>query len=59
MTTAPVLGTRYVLMGSPDNRALPDAFRDHVAVTRRMDGMLERIGDALVFRADVTRAVVP
>ena len=59
VTTTPVLGTRYVLMGSPDNRALPDAFRDHVAVTRRMDGMLERIGDAQIFRADVTRAVAP
>ena len=47
VTTTPVLGTRYVLMGDPDNHALPDAFRDHVAVTRRMEGTLERIGDAL------------
>jgi len=59
VTTAPILGTRYVLMGDAGNHALPDAFRDHVAVTRRMDGALERIGDALVFRTDVTRAEVP
>lgn len=59
VTTTPVLGTRYLLMGDLDNRGLPDAFRDHVAVIRRMDGTLERIGDAMVFRADVTRAVAP
>ena len=59
VTTTPVLGTRHVLMGDPDNRALPDAFRDHVAVARRLDGALERIGDALLFRTDVARAVAP
>jgi hypothetical protein len=59
ITTTPVFGTQYLLMGDPDNRALPDAMRDYVAVTSRMDGTLERIGDALVFRTDVTRAVMP
>ena len=59
VTTTPVLGTRYVLMGDPDNHGLPDAFRDHVAVLRAMDGLLERVGDALVFRTDVSKAVVP
>jgi hypothetical protein len=59
ITTTPVFGTRYLLMGDPDNHALPDALRDYVAVTTRMDGTLERIGDALIFRTDVTRAVVP
>ena len=59
VTTTPVLGTRYVMMGGPDDHALPDAFRDHVAVLRRMDGTLERIGDALLFRTDVTRAAAP
>ena len=59
VTTSPVLGTRYLLMGDTDNHALPDAVRDHAGVTRRIDGVLERIGDAIVFRADVTRAVVP
>lgn len=57
--TTPVHGTRYLLMGGPDNRGLPDAFRDSTGVLRRMDGTLERIGDAIVFRTDVTKAVVP
>ena len=59
ITTTPLFGTRYLLMGDPDNHALPDALRDYVAVTSLMDGTLERIGDALLFRTDVTRAVVP
>ena len=53
------MGTQYLLMGDPQNHALPDAVRDYVAITTRMDGTLERIGDALVFRTDVTRADVP
>jgi hypothetical protein len=59
ITSTPVFGTRYLLMGDVDNHGLPDAFRDHVAVTRRMDGVVERVGDVLVFRTDVTRAVLP
>lgn len=59
ITTTPVLGTQYLLMGDPQNHALPDALRDYVAITTRMDGTLERVGDALVFDTDVTRAVVP
>jgi hypothetical protein len=59
ITTTPVLGTQYLLMGDPQNQALPDALRDYVAITTSMEGTLERIGDALVFRTDVTKAVVP
>jgi hypothetical protein len=59
ITTTPVFGARYVLMGDLQNHALPDALRDYVAVTTRMDGTLERIGDALVFDTDVTKAVIP
>jgi hypothetical protein len=59
ITTTPVFGTRYLLMGDPDGHALPDALRDYVAITSRMDGTLERIGDALIFRTDVTRAMLP
>lgn len=59
ITTTPVLGTRYLLMGDPDGHALPDALRDYVAIASRMDGTLERIGDALIFRTDVTRAALP
>jgi hypothetical protein len=59
ISTTPLFGTRYLLIGDPDNHALPDALRDYVAITTRMDGTLERIGDAMVFRTDVTRAGVP
>ena len=33
ITTTPVLGTQYLLMGDPQNHALPDALRDYVAIT--------------------------
>ncbi len=59
ITTTPVYGTQFLLMGDPDNHALPDKMRDYVAITSRMDGTLERIGDALVFRTDVAKAIVP
>lgn len=59
ITTTPVMGTQYLLMGDLQDHALPDAVRDYVAITTRLDGTLERIGDALVFRTDVTRADVP
>jgi hypothetical protein len=59
ITTTPVLGSRYLLLGDADGHALPDALRDYVAITTRMDGALERVGDALVFRTDVTRAAKP
>jgi hypothetical protein len=59
ITTTPVFGTQYLLMGDLQNHALPDAVRDYVAITTRMDGSLERIGDALVFHTDVTKAVEP
>ena len=59
VTTSPVAGTTFLLMGDPHGKALPDAFRDHVGLPRRMDGTVERIADLLVFRTDVTRAVVP
>jgi hypothetical protein len=59
ITTTPVLGTRYVLLSDPRNHALPDALRDYVGITSRMDGELERIGDVLVFRTAVAAAAVP
>jgi len=59
VTTAPVAGSSVLLMGSPDSRALPDAFRDHVGVPRRMEGTVVRVGDLLVFQTDVSAAMVP
>lgn len=59
VTAGPVAGRSFLLMGDPSGRALPDAFRDHVGVRRRMEGSVHRIGDLLVFQTDVTRATIP
>ena len=59
VTTSKVAGTNFLLMGDPAGKALPDAFRDHVGLPRQMEGTVERIADLLIFRTDVSRAVVP
>jgi hypothetical protein len=59
VTTAPVAGERFLLIGDAGGHALPDAFRDHTAIPQRMDGTVERLGDLLVFRTDVSQAVDP
>lgn len=58
VTAGPVAGRNFLLMGDPSGRALPDSFRDHVGVRRRMEGTVHRIGDLLVFHTDVTTATV-
>jgi len=59
VVAGPVAGRTVLLMGDPSGKALPDGFRDHVGVRRRMEGTVIRVGDLLVFHTDVTRAVVP
>lgn len=59
VTTAPVEGARFLLMGDTQGHALPDAFRDHTGIPQRMDGRVERIADVLIFRTDVTAAATP
>jgi hypothetical protein len=59
VTTGPVAGRHFMLMGDPDGRALPASFRDHVGVKRRMEGTVTRVANMLVFHTDVTKAVVP
>lgn len=59
VTTAPVAGAQFLLMGDPAGHALPDALRDHVAIPQRMDGTLERLADLLVFRTNVAAAANP
>jgi hypothetical protein len=59
VTTAPVAGSEFLLLADPDGRALPDAFRDHVAIMQRMDGMVTRVADLLVFRTDIAAASDP
>ena len=57
--TGPVAGHKFMLMGDLSGQALPDSFRDHVGVPRRMEGTVERVADLLIFRTDVTKATVP
>lgn len=59
VTAGPVAGRHFMLMGDGAGRALPDSFRDHVGVRRRMEGTVERVADMLIFRTDVDRATVP
>lgn len=59
VTASPVAGHGFMLMGDTAGQALPDSFRDHVGLPRRMEGRVERIADMLVFRTDVTKAAVP
>ncbi len=59
VTTAPVAGSQFLLLANPDGRALPDAFRDHVAILQRMDGAVTRVADLLIFRTDITAASDP
>jgi hypothetical protein len=59
VTTAPVAGAGFLLMGDPAGHALPDALRDHTGKPRRMDGTVSRVGDVLIFRTDVAAAVTP
>jgi len=59
VTTAPVVGNQFLLLADPQGHALPDAFRDHVAILQRMDGTVTRLADLLIFRTDITAASEP
>jgi hypothetical protein len=59
VTTAPVEGTPFMLMGDANGHGLPDALRDHTGILQAMDGTLYRVGDMLVFLTDVGKAVNP
>jgi hypothetical protein len=59
VTTAPVEGTSFLLLGDTAGAALPDLARDLVGLRVVLEGSLERRADLLVFKADISRAVVP
>lgn len=59
VTTQPVEGTQFLLLGDAGGGPLPDALRDHTAIPQRMDGMVYRLADMLVFLTDVRAAVDP
>jgi len=59
VTAGPIEGRNFLLMGDAAGKRLPDAFRDHVGVRRRMEGRVERVADMLILHTDVTLARVP
>ena len=59
VATAPVGGTRFMLMGDAKGARLPDALREGTGILRRYDGTVQRLADVLVFRTDVATAVDP
>jgi hypothetical protein len=59
VTTAPVAGHGFLLLAGPDGGPMPPALRDRIGLRVRLDGMVERQGDILVFRADPASAAWP
>jgi len=59
VTTAPVEGAGFLLMGDRNGHALPDSFRDHTGIPQRMDGIVRRIADVSIFQTDIDAAVTP
>jgi hypothetical protein len=59
VSTAPVEGASFMLLGDTAGGPLPDKLYDLVALRMQLEGELERRGDLLVFKVDVSRAKVP
>lgn len=57
VSTAPVMGQGYMLIGGPDGGPLPEAMRRFIALRVSVEGMLERRGGLLVFLADPASVV--
>jgi hypothetical protein len=54
----PAAGGAFFLLAAPDGGPMPATLRRLVALRIRLDGMLERRGDLLVFRVDPTSVEV-
>jgi hypothetical protein len=59
VSTAPVEGTSFMLLGDTAGGPLPDRLYDLVALRVQLEGELERRGDLLVFKVDLNRARLP
>lgn len=59
VSTVPVEGTSFMLLGDAAGGPLPDRLYDLVALRVQLEGELERRGDLLVFKVDVSRAKLP
>jgi hypothetical protein len=52
VAAAPVDGTPYLLLGAADGGPMPPALRDRIGLPVTLEGLVERRGDLLVFRAE-------
>lgn len=59
VSTAPVEGSSFMLLGNAAGGPLPDKLFDLAALRVQLEGDLERRGDLLVFKVDLSRANVP
>jgi hypothetical protein len=59
VSTAPVEGTSFMLLADAAGGPLPDKLYNLVALRVQLEGDLERRGDLLVFKVDLSRAIVP
>ena len=59
VSTAPVEGSSFMLLGNAAGGPLPDKLFDLAALRVQLEGDLERRGDLLVFKVDLSRAKVP
>jgi hypothetical protein len=59
VSTAPLAGESFMLLASTSGGPLPDKLYDIVALRVQLEGDLERRGDLLVFKVDLSRAKVP
>jgi len=59
VSTGDVAGSQFLLPLAPDGKMLADGFRDLVGVRATYEGEVSRVGDLLIFRTDVAKAVGP
>jgi hypothetical protein len=58
VTTSPVAGTTFFLLGDADGNALDEWILDKVAVLVEAEGRVERRGDLHVFKLDTSTVKV-
>ena len=56
VTMAPVAGSSFLILESSDQGKLPEALRAVTGIPVELEGIVERIGNALIFRVDPGRA---
>lgn len=52
VSSKPVVGADFLLMGGPDGGPLPDWLYDQTAIYVTLEGEIEKRGDLLIFRVD-------